>query len=63
MHLIVTKSHMVAEKFHTEQDNTGIHCRQVSKMKNPSPSLSLLLINITSVNTNINIFKTTNTVL
>ena len=33
MQLIITKSHMDTEKFHIEQDNTGIHCHNVSKMK------------------------------
>ena len=37
----ITKRHMDVEKFHIEQDNTEIHCHQVSKMKNPSPSLRL----------------------
>ena len=32
---------MDVEKLHIEQDNTGIQCHQVSKMKNPSPSLRL----------------------
>ena len=36
------KSHMDVEKFLIEQGSTGIHCHQVSKMKNPLPSLKLL---------------------
>ena len=51
MQLIITKNHMDVEKFDIEQDNTGIHCHQVSKMKNPSPSLRLQQRNITLVNT------------
>ena len=38
MQLIITKSHMDVDKCHIEQDNTGIHCDQGSKMKNYSPS-------------------------
>ena len=34
---------MDVEKFPMEQDNTGVLCHQVSKMKNPSPSLTLRL--------------------
>ena len=52
MQLIITKSHMDVETFHIEQYNTGIHCHQVSKMKNPSPSLRLQQRNVTLVNTN-----------
>ena len=39
MQLIITKSHMDGGNFLIEQDNTEIHCHQVSKMKNPSPNL------------------------
>ena len=41
MQHIITKSHLDVEKFHMEQDNTGIHCHKVSKMKSPSPSLRI----------------------